>query len=126
MTTAFSTDSAPQPAGHYSQAIRAGAFVFLAGQTPRSASGEPLPPGVAAQTRRVLDNLSAVANAAGASLTDAVKVVVYLTSSEHFAEFDAIYREYFDDPAPARTTIVVGLRGIQIEMDAILYSPTPR
>jgi 2-iminobutanoate/2-iminopropanoate deaminase len=124
MKTAFSTDKAPRPAGYYSQAIRAGDFIYLAGQTPRSAGGEPVPTGISAQTRQTLENLSAVAIAAGASLADAVKVTAYLTRIEDFAEFDVAYREYFSDPPPARTTVVAGLRGIDVELDAILYSPS--
>src|ERR1700704_1242750 len=89
---------APAPAGGYSQAICAGDFLFLAGQGPFDAAGAHAGPTIAAQVRQVLENLDAVARAAGGSLQDAVRVGMYITDMKHFAEMDAEYRTFFSDP----------------------------
>jgi 2-iminobutanoate/2-iminopropanoate deaminase len=123
---AVRTDAAPPPAGPYSQAVAAGGLVFLAGQTPRSSAGErlldhPLPD----QVRRTLDNLQAVAEAAGSSLHDAVKVNVFVRPGVDMSVVNAIYAEYFTDPLPARTTTVSDLAVGEIEVDAILIPAEP-
>jgi len=114
--------SAPEPAGHYSQAVRAsGSFVFLAGQTPRTASGARLSDAsFAEQTRQTLDNLQAVAKAAGLTLKDAVKVNVFLRRLEDRQEFDRIYSGYVGDAKPARLIVQSGFTDFDIEVDAIL------
>jgi 2-iminobutanoate/2-iminopropanoate deaminase len=118
------TEGAPPPAGPYSQAIRAGDFVFLAGQVPRTPEGERLGARpFAEQARQTLENLEAVAAAAGGSLRDAVKINVYLRDPAQRAEFDPIYEQYLGDPPPARTTTQSDLPGIAVELDAVLYLP---
>ncbi|MDX2394081.1 RidA family protein [Streptomyces sp. DK15] len=128
---AISTDAAPAPAGTYSQAVRAGDLVFLSGQTPRHPSGERMTDAepFALQARRTLDNLQAVARAAGGSLHHAVKVNVYLRDTARKSDFDEVYRAYVGNPPPARTLTQTDLPGIAIEIDAVLHIlrpvPTP-
>ncbi len=120
--TAFTSEHTPPPAGSYSVAIEAGGFVFLAGQTPRDRHNvrhgdKPF----AVQARMALDNLEAAANAAGLSLRDAVRVGVFLSDPTRAAEFDAIYREYVEEPFPVRALVQSSLVGFDVEVDAILY-----
>lgn len=124
--TAFTSDQTPPPAGSYSVAIEAGGLVFLAGQTPRDRDNvrhgdKPF----AFQARMALDNLEAAANAAGLSLKDAVRVGVFLKDPTHAREFDAIYREYVEEPFPVRTLTQSCLVGFDVEVDAILVRPSP-
>jgi 2-iminobutanoate/2-iminopropanoate deaminase len=112
---------APPPSGGYSQAIRAGEFLFLSGQGPFSADGTRVGETVAEQVRQVLKNLDAVASAAGGSLANAVRVGMYLSDMRHFDEMDAVYRELFPEPRPARTTIQSDLVGFDVEGDAVVW-----
>jgi peptide/nickel transport system substrate-binding protein/2-iminobutanoate/2-iminopropanoate deaminase len=112
---------APPPSGSYSQGVRAGGFLFLSGQGPYDAAGNRVGETVADQVRQTLRNLDAVARAAGGSLKDAVRVQAYLSSLEHFDEYDAAYREFFDDPMPSRSTIQSDLIGFDVEIDAIVW-----
>lgn len=127
MHEAIAAAGAPAPAGSYSAAVRAGDFVFLAGQTPRRPDGvrllsEPFD----VQVRQAMDNLQAVARAAGGTLADAVKVSVFLRPGCDTAAFDAIYREYVTDPLPVRTLTVSDLAIGEVEVDAILHLPAGR
>ena len=113
---------APQPLSAYSQAIRSGSLLFLSGQVPLDpATGQLVSGSIALETDRVMQNLSAVLAAAGASLQDVVKMTVYLTSMADFAEFNAAYAKYFPTAPPARSTVAVaGLPlGVRIELEAI-------
>ena len=114
-------EAAPAPSGGYSQAIRAGDFLFLSGQGPYDAAGERTGASVAEQVRQVLENLDAVARAAGGSLNDAVRVGMYISDMRHFDEMDAEYRAFFDDPMPARTTIQSDLVDFDVEGDAVVW-----
>ena len=116
----ISTDQAAPPGGPYSQGVAAGNLVFLAGQVPMDAHGAVVEGGFDAQARRAFDNLAAVAEAAGSSLHDAVRVGVYLRDMANFASMNEVFAEYFGDPPPVRTTLPVELRGFEIEVDAIL------
>jgi 2-iminobutanoate/2-iminopropanoate deaminase len=116
-----SSEEAPRPGGAYSQAIRVGDLLFLAGQGPFDPDGQLVGGSIENQTRQALANLHAVARAAGGSLADAVRVGVYLSSLEHFAEMNATYREFFDEPLPARTTIQSDLIGFDVEIDAVVW-----
>jgi 2-iminobutanoate/2-iminopropanoate deaminase len=121
---AISTDTAPQAIGPYSQAISSGGFLFCSGQVPLDpASGELVKADVDGQTRRCMENLAAVCEAAGASLADAVRLTVYLTDMNDFARVNEVYAEFFEggDP-PARVAIgVVALpKGANVEVDAIV------
>ena len=120
---AVASDRAPAAIGPYSQAIRAGATVYLSGQIPLDpTTGELIAGDIEAQTVRVFENLKAVAEAAGGSLRQAVKVNIYLTDLSHFATVNAVMARYFEQPYPARATLGVAAlpRGAAVEADAIL------
>ena len=120
---AIATDKAPAAIGPYSQAVRSGKTVFLSGQFPLDpATGQLVEGDIAAQTRRVFDNLQAVCQAAGGSLDDVMRIGIYLTDLADFASVNAVMADYFSAPYPARSTIeVAGLpRGARVEVDAIL------
>ena len=117
---------APAAVGPYVHAVRAGGLVFCSGQIPLDpASGEFVGDGPAEQAERCLDNLAAVAAAAGATLADAVRITVYLTDIAAFAVVNDVYAGYFDGSPPARVAIGVAAlpRGAQVEMDAVLAVP---
>lgn len=117
------TDRAPQAIGTYSQAVRSGNTVYLSGQIPLVPETMELLEGdMEAQVRRVFDNLAAVAEAAGGSLTDVVKLNVFLTDLGDFAIVNEVMAAYFQPPYPARAAIGVAAlpRGAQVEMDAVL------
>ena len=119
----IATDQAPAAIGPYSQAVRRGSFVFLSGQIPLDpATGQLVEGDIAAQARRVFDNLRAVCAAAGGSFDDVVRVGIYLTDLSDFAAVNAVMAENFAAPFPARSTIEVSAlpRGAQVEVDAIL------
>jgi 2-iminobutanoate/2-iminopropanoate deaminase len=117
---------APPAVGPYSHAVKAGGLLFCSGQLPVDPdSGQVVEGSVADQARRCLDNLRVVCAAAGAQLTDVVRVGVYVTDMAVFAEVNEVYAAYFDDDPPARTTIAVaGLPlGAQVELDAVVALP---
>jgi reactive intermediate/imine deaminase len=117
------SDSAPSAIGPYSQAIKAGPLVFLSGQIPLDPkSMEIVSDDVAAQTHQVFKNLIAVAAAAGGSLSNAVKLTIYVTDLGDFATVNEIMAEYFSEPYPARATIQVSAlpKGSKVEIDAVL------
>ena len=119
-----STESAPAAIGPYSQGMKAGDLLFCSGQVPLEPStGELVKEDIEGQARRCLTNLSAVAEAAGGSLANAVRCTVYLTDMGDFARVNEVYAEFFggDDP-PARVAVAVaGLpKGADVEIDAIV------
>ena len=116
------TDGAPAAIGTYSQAVRAGKTVYLSGQIGLDPATGSLVEGSEAQIRRVFANLKAVAEAAGGSLADAVKLNVYLTDLAHFAKVNEIMATYFAKPYPARAAVGVAAlpRGALVEADAVL------
>jgi reactive intermediate/imine deaminase len=121
---AIHTDTAPQAIGPYSQAVRAGATVYLSGQIPLDPSTMQMVTGdIDAEIRRVFDNLKAVAEAAGGTLANAVKVNVFLTDLAHFARVNEIMATYCTQPYPARAAIGVAQlpRGARVEIECILY-----
>src|SRR5829696_5424748 len=119
-----STDSAPAAIGPYSQAIRTGNLLFCSGQIPLDpGSGEIVKEDVAGQARRCLENLSAVCEAAGASLANAVRCTVYLADMGDFARVNDVYAEFFTgDEPPARVAIAASAlpKGADVEIDAIV------
>jgi 2-iminobutanoate/2-iminopropanoate deaminase len=124
LRTPVSTDQAPAAIGAYSQAIRTGSLLFCSGQVALDPStGELVKEDVAGQARRCLENLSAVCDAAGASLSQAVRCTIYLADMDDFARVDDAYGGFFelDDP-PARVAIGVAAlpRGADVEIDAIV------
>lgn len=119
----ITTDKAPQAIGTYSQAVKSGSTVYMSGQIPLIPATMELVTGdIAAQIRQVLDNLQAVANAAGGSLQDVAKLNVFLVDLGNFATVNEIMAEYFQQPYPARAAIGVASlpKGAQVEMDAVL------
>lgn len=117
------TDHAPAAIGPYSQAVRAGNTVYFSGQIPLDpATGNLVDGDIAAQTRRAFDNLKAVAETAGGSLGQIVRLGLYLTDLGQFATVNAVMQEYFTAPFPARSTIeVAGLpKGAAFEVDAVM------
>ena len=120
---AIASDRAPAAIGPYSQAIRAGNTVYLSGQIPLDpATGELVAGDIEAQAVRVFENLKAVAQAAGGSLRQAVKITIYLTDLAHFGTVNTIMARYVEQPYPARATLGVAAlpRGSAIEADAVL------
>ncbi len=121
--TAIHTDAAPAAIGSYSQAIRDRHLVFLSGQIPLDPSTMQIVAGdFEARARRVFDNLRAVAEAAGGSLDQIVKLTVYLTDLDNFAAVNAVMAEYFKEPYPARAALGVAAlpKGADVEAEAIL------
>lgn len=121
--TIITTDSAPAAIGPYSQAVRAGNTVYFSGQIPLDPTSGMLVEGdISTQTRRVFDNLKAVAEAAGGSFEQIVRIGIYVTDLTNFTAVNAVMNEYFQAPYPARSTIeVAGLpKGAQVEVDAIM------
>ncbi len=119
----ISTDQAPAAIGTYSQAIKAGNTVYLSGQIPLEPKTMQLVTGdIRAETRQVFDNLAAVAEAAGGSLANAVRLTVYLTDLANFGVVNEIMAEYCKEPYPARAAIGVAQlpRGAAVEVDGIL------
>ncbi|QEE24433.1 RidA family protein [Rhodanobacter glycinis] len=121
--TIIASDAAPAAIGPYSQAIRADKTVYFSGQIPLDPVGGSLVDGgIAAQTRRVFDNLAAVAGGAGGTLAQVVRICVYVTDLANFSVVNAVMADYFQEPYPARSTIEVsGLpKGAQVEVDAVM------
>lgn len=117
------TDQAPQAIGTYSQAVKVGSTVYLSGQIALDPQTMTMVQGdTEAEIRRVLDNLQAVAKAAGGSLNDVVKLNVFLVDLANFALVNQVMSSYFDEPYPARAAIGVAAlpRDASVEMDGIL------
>ena len=118
------TDAAPKAIGTYSQAVRCGATVYLAGQIGLDPATMEMVAGIGPQVDRVFRNLQAVARAAGGDLKDVVKLTVYLTDLGHFALVNETMARYFAPPYPARAAVGVASlpRGALVEIDCILYA----
>lgn len=117
---------APQPKGPYSHAVRAGDFIYVSGQAAINPQTNEFEVGTVAQeTRRTLDNIRSILQAAGAGIEDVVKCSVFLTDVRDFAEMNEVYNEYFGKAKPARTTVQAILpgRGIKVEIDCVAYKP---
>jgi reactive intermediate/imine deaminase len=118
------TDKAPAAIGTYSQAVQAGDTVYLSGQIPLDPATQTLVSGdIEAEIRRVFENLKAVAEAAGASLAQAVKFTIFLTDLAHFAKVNEIMALYCPKPHPARAAVGVASlpRGARVEAECVLY-----
>jgi reactive intermediate/imine deaminase len=120
--TTISTPLAPAAIGTYSQAVRVGDTVYLSGQIGLDPATMKLADGIDAQVVRVFDNLKAVAEAAGGSLADVVKLNVYLTDLVHFTRVNEVMSGYFAEPFPARAAVGVASlpRGALVEADAVM------
>jgi 2-iminobutanoate/2-iminopropanoate deaminase len=129
MRSAISTPDAPKAIGPYSQGIRAGELVFTAGQVAFDPATQQIINGdVAAQTDRVLKNLSAILKAGGCSMRDVVRCTVFLKSMDDFAAMNEVYGKYFEEPYPARSTVEVRRlpKDVLVEIDAIAVVPSAR
>ncbi|MEN3047439.1 MAG: Rid family detoxifying hydrolase [Candidatus Caldarchaeales archaeon] len=121
------TELAPRPVGPYSQAVRAGDLVFVAGQVPIDPrTGKVVKGGIREQTRQVLENVRAILGAAGCTLEDVVKVNVYIRRREDFQAMNEVYSQYFQKDPPARTTVVCDLvrEEFLVEIDAVAVAKT--
>lgn len=124
MPHAVSTSEAPAAIGPYSQAVRAGDFVFVSGQIPLDpATGAVVDGGIREQARRVLQNLGAIVTAAGGSFDRIVKTTVYLADMADFPALNEEYAKFFGVPAPARVTVQVSRlpKDVRVEIDAIVH-----
>jgi 2-iminobutanoate/2-iminopropanoate deaminase len=116
------TDQAPQAIGPYSQAIKAGGFLFASGQIPTDpGTGQFVAGGIAEQTEQVLKNLSAVLKAGGSSLARVVKTTVFLADMNEFASMNEVYAKFFAEHPPARATVEAARlpRDARVEIEAI-------
>lgn len=119
------TDKAPKPIGPYSQAVRAGDYLFLAGMVAiNPLTGKIEENDIKSQTRRVLENAKAILESAGLALNHVVKATVYLANPDDFKAMNEVYSEYFPSEPPARTTVAVHfpLKEILVEIDFIAYA----
>ncbi|MFY9675686.1 MAG: RidA family protein [Terriglobales bacterium] len=126
MTTkeVISTEGAPKAIGPYSQAIRAGGFIFTSGQVAIDPATQQVIAGdVAAQTDRVLKNLAAILQASGSGLEKVVRCTVFLKNMGDFAAMNEVYGRYFKDAAPSRSTVEVARlpKDVLVEIDAIAH-----
>ncbi len=121
--TIISTENAPAAIGTYSQAVRVENTVYLSGQIPLNPATMEMVEGFEQQTVQVFENLKAVAEAAGGSLNDSVKLNIFLTDLDNFAALNEVMGRYFSAPYPARAAVGVASlpRNSCVEMDAVLY-----
>ena len=118
------SNEAPNAIGPYSQAVRVGDIVYLSGQIPLDPQTMEVVEGdIGARARRVFDNLAAVMQEAGGSLSDIVKLTIYLVDLEQFGQVNEVMAEYFDAPFPSRATVAVAAlpKGAPIEVEAVAH-----
>ncbi len=124
MRTNISTDRAAKPKGPYSQAIRAGDFIYVSGQGAVDPEGNIQHLDVREETRMVLNNIRAILEAAGATPQDVVRCGVFLADINDFEAMNEVYSAFFAPNRPARTTVaVVPPGGLKVEIDCIAYKP---
>lgn len=117
-------DGVVKPKAPYSPVVSDGGLVYTAGQVAFDENGDLVPGGIEEQTRRALENLTACLRAAGCERSDVLKVNAYLADLADFDGFNAVYREFFEEPYPARTTVGVALPGaILVEIEATARVP---
>ncbi|HEX2912181.1 MAG TPA: Rid family detoxifying hydrolase [Chloroflexia bacterium] len=121
MKQIISTDNAPKPAGPYSQAVVVGDLVFVAGQVPRDPQTGQMAGPIEDQTRTVLSNIKAILEAAGSNMSQVVRVDVYLSDMKHFDAMNGIYKTFFNEDYPVRTTVGVQLHGFDVEINCIAH-----
>ena len=119
----ISTEEAPAAIGPYSQAIKAGDFLYISGQIPVDPKTGNIPGDIASQAKQSLENLKAIIEAAGYSLADVVKTTVFAADIENFAEINGIYAGYFPKDAPARSFVAVKdlPKGVGVEIEAVAW-----
>ncbi len=122
MPEIIETKEAPSPIGPYSQALRANGFIFVSGQIPiQPGTGALVQGDIAAQTRQVMQNLSAILEAAGSGLGKVVKTTIYLTNLDDFSRLNQVYAEFLGAVKPARATVQVARlpREVLVEIEAV-------
>ncbi len=122
MKKIISTDKAPGAIGPYSQAVQSGDFLFVSGQIAFDpATGDLVDGDIEVQTKRVMENLKAIIEAAGLSMENVVKCSCFLDNMEHFVRFNSVYESYFGEGAPARETVEVSRlpKDVLVEISAI-------
>ena len=120
---AISTDKAPAAIGPYSQGVQAGGFLYVSGQIPVDPKTGEMPSDIKAQAKRSLENLKAILEAAGYSLSDVVKTTVFAADIANFADINGVYAEYFPKDAPARSFVAVKdlPKGAGVEIEAVAW-----
>lgn len=123
MVKEIHTENAPSAIGPYSQAIKAGDFIYISGQIGVDPANGELVEGIENQTNQVLKNIQAILEEAGTNFAKVVKFTIYLNSMEDFATINEIYGSYLKKPYPARATIEVSKlpKNALVEIDAIVY-----
>lgn len=116
------TDKAPGAIGPYSQAIKAGGFLFTSGQIPLDPETGAIPEGAAAQARQALTNVTNLIKASGADVSKTVKTVVFIKNMDDFAEINKVYAEFFTEPYPARSCVEVARlpKDVLIEVETVV------
>jgi 2-iminobutanoate/2-iminopropanoate deaminase len=117
------TPNAPQPLGPYSQGVKAGNLLFVAGQGATDPKTGQMDEEIETQTRQTLTNIKGIVEASGFSMRDVVKVSIFLKNMEDFKKVNEVYKTFFPEDPPARTTVEAKLpaQGMLIEIDAIAY-----
>lgn len=128
MTTkrVINTENAPSAIGPYSQAIKAGGWIYTAGVIPLDpATGQMVEGDIQVKAHRVLDSLKAIIESAGASMSDVVKTTIFLKDLKDFVAVNEVYSQYFSAPFPARSTVQVAMlpKDAEVEIEAIVYHP---
>jgi len=121
----ITAENAPEPAGPYSHAVVAGGFVYVSGQGPVKPETGEMPDAFEEQVRQTLSNLKTILEAAGSGLDNVVKVNAYITDLTRFSEFNEVYKEFFQDAPPARTTVATALLGMLVEVDCVAIVAQP-
>jgi len=126
MKESIQTTKAPAAIGPYSQAVKAGQLLFVSGQLGSDPASGELASGIEAQTRRAIENLGAILEAAGLSLSDVVRTGIFLADLAGFQKVNAIYAEYFTSSFPARSTVEVSRlpRDAEVEIEAVALFPS--
>lgn len=119
MRRTLMAEGGPAPAGPYSHAVVANGFVYISGQGPVNPETGDMPDGFTDQVRQTLQNVQTILEAAGTSLDNVVKVNAYVTDLTRFAEFNEVYKEFFQNDQPARTTVGANLLGFLVEVDCV-------
>lgn len=112
-------ENGPAPAGPYSHAVVANGFVFISGQGPVDPETGTMPDAFADQVRQTFRNVQTILEAAGSGLEEVVKVNAYVSDLTRFAEFNEVYKEFFQHDPPARTTVGTSLLGFWVEVDCV-------
>jgi 2-iminobutanoate/2-iminopropanoate deaminase len=115
----ITADNAPEPAGPYSHAVVANGFVYISGQGPIQPETGEMPDSFEEQVRQTLNNVKTILEAAGSGLDHVVKVNAYITDLTRFSQFNEVYKEFFQNAPPARTTVATALLGMLVEVDCV-------